>query len=398
MFWRRRSADASPEAEADPEPEARRHPRRVLLLSLVILLLLFVGTSFAARFYHAQQASLAQQWFERGEGQLKAGQAQTALEDFRNALSYSPDNKLFEYRLAQALVAADRLVEAESYLLALAEKTPGSGPINLELARLEAGKGRTELALRYYQSAIDGIWETNTPAHRRQTQLELCQFLLAQKQVRQAQAELLALAANTPPEDVSMRMEVADLLLATGDQRGALAQYRQVLSRQPRNAAALAGAGQAAFETGDFRQARDDVRLAVEQNRADTQSKQRLDIAGFILENDPFQVGLTDRARAGRLRLDLAQALYRLKQCAGSLNQSLAVPAPQTALQSAYADALKFQPQMRARSFERDPKAMAQAMDLILRIEELARASCGPLPPEDEALRIIGQRSQQSHP
>jgi tetratricopeptide (TPR) repeat protein len=394
MFWRRRAADSAPEAETEP----RRHPRRVLLLSLVILVLLFVATSFAARFYHAKEASLAQLWFKRGNQQLQAGQAEAALEDFRNALSYSPDNQQFEFRLAQALVAADRLEEAESYLLALDDHFPGSGPINLELARLEAAEGRADLALNYYQRAVDGVWESNTPVQRRQTQLELCQFLLARRQVRQAQAELLALAADTPPDNVPLRMEVADLLSAAGDWRDALAQFRLVMNREPRNAAALAGAGQAAFETGDFRQARDYLELAVAQNSADSQSKQRLDLVKFILDNDPFQVGLTDRERASRLRLDFAQALYRLKQCAASLNETLAVPAPQTDLQTAYADALKLQSQIRARSFEGDPKAMTEAMDLILEIENLARAHCGQLPPEDEALRVIGQRSRQGRP
>jgi tetratricopeptide (TPR) repeat protein len=393
MFWKR-SADASSSAEREP----LLHGQHVLLLSLVVLLALFVGTTFAARFYHAKQASLAQQWFNRGNQELKAGNADVALEDFRNALSYSPDNGLFEFRLAQALVAADRLEEAESYLLSLAENSPGSGPLNLELARLEAGKGQTELALRYYQTAIDGIWPKDTPAHRRQAQFELCQFLLAHNRLPQAQAEMMALAADTPPEDVPMRLEVANLLLASGDPRDALAQFKLALTRQPRNAAALAGAGHAAFQIGDFKQARDYLVRAVAQNSSDTQSRQRLEISEFVLQNDPFTIGLTDPERADRVRLDFAQAVFRLEQCAASLNQPLAPGQPESDLQQAYAAAQQLQPGLRAASFVHDPKAMAEAMDMALEMENLAQVRCGPLPPEDEAVRIIAQRRQQSRP
>jgi tetratricopeptide (TPR) repeat protein len=393
MFWKRAGGKT-----ALTERELRLYGRRVLLLSLLVLLVLFVATTFAARFYHAKQAALAQQWFARGDQDLKAGNAASALEDFRNALSYSPDNNLFEFRLAQALVAADRLAEAESYLLALGERSPGSGPINLELARLEASKGQSELALRYYQSAIDGVWEKDSPVHRRQTQFELCQFLLARQMLPQAQAELMALAVDTPPEDVAMRLEVANLLLSSGNPRDALAQFSLALARQPRNAAALAGAGHAAFQISNFKQARDYLTRAVEQNSSDTQSRQRLEISEFVLANDPFRVGLTDPERADRVRLDFAQALFRLKQCAGSLNQPLAPARPGTGLQEAYAAAQQLQPAMRARSFVHDPKAMAQAMDLALEMEELARQHCGPLPSEDEAVRIIAERRQQSRP
>jgi tetratricopeptide (TPR) repeat protein len=393
MFWKR-SADASSPGEREP----LLHGQHVLLLSLVVLLALFVGTTFAARFYRAKQASLAQQWFARGNQELKAGNADVALEDFRNALSYSPDNSLFEFRLAQALVAADRLEEAESYLLALAEGSPGSGPLNLELARLEAGKGLTELALRYYQSAIDGVWPKDTPMHRRQAQFELCQFLLARNRLPQAQAELMALAADTPPEDVPLRLEVANLLLASGDSRDALPQFKLALARQPLNAAALAGAGHAAFQIGDFKQARDYLARAVERNSSDTQSRQRLEISEYVLENDPFVVGLTDPQRADRVRLDFAQAVFRLKQCAASLNQPLAPAQPATDLQQAYAAAQQLQPALRARAFVHNPKAMVAAMDLALEMENLSRARCGPLPPEDEAVRIIAERRQQSSP
>jgi len=379
-------------------PEPRRGGRWVLFLSLLVLLALFVATTFAARFYHAKQAALARQWLARGDQELNAGHAAAALEDFRDALSYSPDDSGIEFRLAQALVAAERLDEAESYLLALGERLPGSGPINLELARLEAGRGQAALAMRYYERATDGVWEKDAPLHRRETRLELCRFLLAHHLMPQAQAALLALAADTPPEDLAVRLEVANLLLVSGDPRSALAQFSLALARRPRSAPALAGAGEAAFQVGNFSQARDYLARAVEQNSADAQSKRRLDVIQFILENNPFAAGLTDSDRAGRVRLDFAQALFRLKQCAAALDQPLTAAQPTTDLAKAYAAGQKLEAAMRAASFARDPAAMARAMDLALEIENLAQAQCGPLPPEDEAVRMIAERRQQARP
>src|SRR5260370_937783 len=87
----------------------------LILISLVSLILLFVVTGLLAKFYHAEQKSLARQWYDRGQADLRAGRSDAALEDFRTALTYSPDNSLYDLRLAQALVQSNRLQEAEVY-------------------------------------------------------------------------------------------------------------------------------------------------------------------------------------------------------------------------------------------------------------------------------------------
>src|SRR6202043_1399862 len=109
--------------------------RRVLLLSLVPLGLLFALTATLARTYHVREAGLVQEWSRRGDQDLSAGHPAEALEDFRNALAYDPDNNLIQLRLAEALLADDRLTEARSYFLTLWDRSPGSGEVNLDLAR-----------------------------------------------------------------------------------------------------------------------------------------------------------------------------------------------------------------------------------------------------------------------
>ena len=56
-----------------------------LLLTFLILIGLFVVTGFASRSYHAKEKALGEGWFARGEVDLRAGQAQAAVEDFRTA-------------------------------------------------------------------------------------------------------------------------------------------------------------------------------------------------------------------------------------------------------------------------------------------------------------------------
>ena len=82
-----------------------------------------------------------------------------AFEDFRNALSYDPENNLVQARLAEALLADGRITEAGSYFLNLWDRTPGSGEVNLDLAHLSQRTNDVDGAIRYFQSAIYGSWE-----------------------------------------------------------------------------------------------------------------------------------------------------------------------------------------------------------------------------------------------
>ena len=173
-------------------------PDLLLSLSLLILIILFVVTTFAAKAYRAKERALAQQWYAAGERELAGRRAEAAVEDYRSALMYSRDNSNIELQLAKALAAAGHLDEARTYLLRLWEGEPGNGTFNLELARLAADSGLTSEAVQYYHNAIYGQWDDDPARHRRQTRLELAEFLLKIGQNAQAQAELLALTSDLP--------------------------------------------------------------------------------------------------------------------------------------------------------------------------------------------------------
>jgi tetratricopeptide (TPR) repeat protein len=174
--------------------------RRVLLLSLIPLGLMFALTATLARAYHVREAGLVQKWSRKGDDDMSAGRAAEALEDFRNALAYDPENGQIQLRLAEALLAGGRLTEARSYLLNLWDRSPGSGEVNLDLAHVSMRMGDAEESIRYFRSAIYGSWEKDPAQQRRKTRQELYEFLVSQGRTSEAQAELAGLAADTPSE------------------------------------------------------------------------------------------------------------------------------------------------------------------------------------------------------
>ena len=135
----------------------------VLTFSLAALALAFTVAGTATRLYHDQQNSMAQQWYQRGNAELAAGHAAAAVEDFSNAVVYARNNDVFALRLAQAFLAADRPEEARAHLEELWERNPGSGIVNLELARLaeDCGLGAVALHARTREQGYSGNarWE-----------------------------------------------------------------------------------------------------------------------------------------------------------------------------------------------------------------------------------------------
>jgi len=124
-----------------------------LLMIFMFLILLFVITGFTVRMHHDIERGFAEEWYTRGEEDLRAGRAEVAVSDFHTALSFSPDVAEYQLQLAQSLIAAgpsrEASTEARTYLLNLLEHEPGNGTVNLELARLAARDRAVPDALRF---------------------------------------------------------------------------------------------------------------------------------------------------------------------------------------------------------------------------------------------------------
>src|SRR5262249_31756243 len=147
----------------------------------ILLTLTVVGFTVVGRLvsiYRVHQKTLAAQIYRDGLADQHAGRLDLALEDFRAALVYDPDNDQLQLSMGRALRDTGNLEEAEDYLLTLWERAPQDSVINLALGRLAARHGNVQEALRYYHTAIYGVWRSDADANRLQARFELTEFLL----------------------------------------------------------------------------------------------------------------------------------------------------------------------------------------------------------------------------
>ena len=293
-----------------------------IVISLVAVgVLLFAVAWVLTRTFERRRDALARRWFNAGQQALTASQPQTAVADLRSALFYKDDD-LYRLRLAEALAQANYTDQAKAYLLNLWEERPGSGNINLELARVAAQQHNTADAMRYYHGAIFGVWESDAIERRLETRLELVRFLLQQNQTSSAYAEISSLAASIPPDNPEMRTTAGDLFARTGDSANALTQYEMALKNDPHSFAALSGAAREAFASGKFRRAKQHLNAALHEHPDDSALITLLEQTDLVLASDPLERYLPREQRVQRALTAFNQAGVRLQQCGAPVSLS----------------------------------------------------------------------------
>src|SRR5579885_506389 len=358
--------------------EAWFRRQSVIVLVLVVLaVFFFVITLAVTRAYESQRHKLAAEWFGRGEHDVLSGKPDAAIEEYQTALSYSEDNSEYRLRLAQALAAANHTNEALSYFLTLWEPEPGSGLLNLEIARLEARKGNFLEAMRYFHGAIDGIWDQDQQEHRLQARLEFVDFLLDNHDNTRAQAELIA-AIPELPKDTRMEARIAGLFFQAGNYQRALELAREALHLDVHNIQAAAVAGQAAFHLHEYKAAVPYLKSATAADAQDAQSAQMLRTAELVLSEDPFLPGLASAERARRVLHDFEQAGSRLEQCADLKQIALGPNAPaDSPLEPQYEAWKKLQPEATERRLRSDADLRESVMSTVFAAEQAAQQVCG---------------------
>lgn len=362
----------------------------LVLVSFVMLAIFFAITGFTVQRYHASQQALGGRWYQRGETALNANRPDEAAECFHTALVYSRDNDIYQMRLAEALVKANRLPEARVYLQSLLERQPGSGQVNLELARLSAKSHGITEALRYYHTAVFGAWIDDPGAHRLEVRVELCKFLLENKLTNQAEAEIIALQTELPA-DARLHVEVGGMFMQVGDYRRALEEYRRALRLNSRQPGAWAGAGEAAFHLADYALARHYLLRAVETDPKNAEAVQKLEISRLAVEFDPFERRLSERESSRRTVAAFRQALSRLKHCAQSRDITLQDQQSAGPFSDIYSQAIKMRPKVNLTTLRRNTDLIPNVMDLVLQMEETAQQACGTPPPIDQALLLVSR-------
>ncbi len=240
-------------------PDERRARQKLYLRDtaalgtlLGIAIVLSFTTYLLFHSFSNHREMLQERWRVRGEKALAAGQPQVALNDLHSALAYAPDDRGLQVELAMALAAGGRTAEAGAYFNTLLEAEPGSGLINLQLARLAVRTANPQGAVDHYQAAIDGTWNGDAFTRRREIRLELARYLIAQHRDAEARSILLITSGNGP-DNLPLQLEVGGLLLAANDPADALDVYKKAGGRRaPTRTDALLGEARAAGVLGRF--------------------------------------------------------------------------------------------------------------------------------------------------
>lgn len=395
------SADTIQDQAETPVPSGRRELLILLALLAITVAALAAVTGLVQRF-RAWENDLGRRRYERGQQALRAGQPARAAEEFRSALHFNPDDPNALLSLAESLVAENRLDEAEAYFLTTWDRQPQDATVNLQLARLAARRHRLNEAIRYYHNAIYGIWESKPVDNRIAARLELVQFLLQQNLSNQVESELIAMEPGLTP-DADLHINVANLFMKIPDYRNAFRQYLQALKIRRNDPAAAAGAGEAAYDLGEYRTAVLYLEVAAARDRGDPHSRAMLDTARSVLEVDPFLRHLSGLDRRDRILRAYRTAVKRLSTCISSVGEITGPdsnpaisgePQGSQSLQELVTRSRQLKSQMQPATLMKNPELPSAAMDFVFDVEEQTRQRCGDPTGTDEALLLTGRNRE----
>jgi tetratricopeptide (TPR) repeat protein len=396
------------QAQSTLNPEERSQKRKLvvrdtvaLLTLLVVTLALLTATVFLFRAFSNLRERLAQRWLERGETALHSGNPAQAVEDLRSALAYAPGQRSIEIDLAEALAGAGRTQEATSYFTTLWEAEPGSGIINLQLARLAVRQGNETEALEKYRASIYGDWEGDGSVRRRAVRLELINYLIDRQRFNPARGELI-IAAGNAPDDPAIKLQIAALMEKALDPGNASQIYKTILQHAPHNLPALEGAARTAFALGNFAQARDYVDKALAnpaeasesaQARQDLHDLRDRAVDTLLLYPSP---ALSPLAQAERVLRDRNLVGERLRGCGVLLPSTPAnswAPVQPARFQFASLmekwQALPNSSKLTVADLIQDEDLRHSVMQLVYATEQAADKSCGPATGENAMLARI---------
>lgn len=379
--------------ETDARRAAGYSREAILIVCLALLAALFAVTAGVSRLYHKKVHQLGDAWFAKGEAAFRSGNS-AAVADYRNALVYSPNNALFQLHLAQALAASGGGDEARSYLINLLMGSPGSGEINLELARIDAREGDSQEAIRYYHSAIYGVWENDPLLMRWRVRRELCEYLLDHGHANGAQPDVIALAQEAPPGDLDRQRESAEFLLRAGLQARALDEFRSVLTANSQDADALVGAGAAAFQLAQYSEALKFFNKIPRERKLSPDIEGMLTTARQVETANPFAPGLSTAEKAKRT----ADAIARVQsRAAGCVLEHERVPSETQGLAGLQETLATFTQNKRTWSEEnlrRRPSQINAAMSAVFAAEDATTLICGQPQEEQDRTLLLLSRSR----
>ena len=361
----------------------------VFLCAITIPMFLFTRTMAARN--RSRNLDAGNIWYHLGQQQLRAGKTEQAIESFRNATTNDHDNASYTLALATALAAENHIDEARQALLRLRTAAPESGEVNLNLARLDAREDKMSEAVHYYHNALYGVWPPDqTATQRSKVRTELVRFLLAAGDSSQALSELLLLSSDIP-DNAPAHDNVGQLFLESGDLPHALEQFTRAIRLNPKDADALAGAGRASFDLGDYAKARRYLEMALAVGSKSSDTAGLLDTAKLIFMRDPLAPRLGTQERVRRMSDDLKFVSDELQSCLVRKQDDENSRVVLQPLLDELVDGLENQ--FRAKALRQDPEGFRNGLNLMERTESATSQICGESSAVHNALLLIGKKN-----
>ncbi len=278
---------------------------------------------FLARLDRSASDAHAASEYADGLALLAAGRPSDASARFGAAVAIDRQNVNYALALGQALLEQGRTTDAEATLRALLDRAENDGAVNLTMAHVMLRENRPADAKAYFHRAIFGRWGADSVARRTQARFELIDMLAARGDSRELLAELLPFE-ETSPDSTALRRRLGRLFILAGSPARAAAMFGEVLRRDPEDATAYAGMGEAALELGNFRTARADLAKAAELRPEDPAIARSLAVADSVLSLDPTARGIGAHERYVRSQTLLARTIAVLGACSPSAASALA--------------------------------------------------------------------------
>lgn len=334
------------------------------------------------------EVDIAAFWYAQGEGLLSSGSTTQAIDAFRKAVARDRENRKYALALANALAAGNHDQEAMQTIQRLLEFDPENAEINLALARLAAKHNDLSEAIHYFENAIYGRWAgTQVDERRREVRMELIRLLIAHQQRDRALSELLILDGDLP-RTAEAHDKAGELFLRIGDAQHALNDFSEAIKVDNHNASALAGAGEASFDLGDYVMAQRYLEAAVVQLPESEHAKQLLSTVKTVLSTDPLTPNISLKEQQQRFLKISTLALERLESCLAQASKNRDTGS----LQKLEAEAAALRPKLEIQSLRRNQDLLRSGLGLAYRMEQATNETCGEPPGQDEAVILIARR------
>jgi tetratricopeptide (TPR) repeat protein len=361
----------------------QRQTTLLIALCVIAVAAYFLTRSLAGA-THALHRSDAARWQALGQQRLAEGDMPGAITALRRAAASDHYDRNVQVALAAAHRQAGQTDAARDVLVAALRRFPDDPDVHLHLATLEAAGGATDEAIRHYQSALLSLWGPDQLERRRRLREEFIEFLLNRGLEPRALSESLLLAGEIQ-HDAASHLKVGALLHRAGDHARGLQQFEAALQLAPRDEEALARAGEAAFEIGEYAQAL----RHLSRVPGSTRSQALLPSVELVLALDPLRPGLAVRERHRRL----AAAAELLRDDIGRCRAAVCPGGAACAATEAFATEIAAT-RTALRRAAREPDTVEPGLATLADFARRQAAICAPgrEPPLLHALRLITSR------